>query len=324
MASLDAITLRQLRALTAVARTGSLTAAAEQLGLTVPAVHAQIRNLEGVLGLTLLQRNSATGGSQPTRDAETVLEAARRVDITLERCVQQIAAIKAGHAGRVTIGMVSTAKYFAPFLVRRIKELCPDIEIVLREGNRASILLDMERRAVDFAVMGRPPRQPSVAATPIGPHPHGLIAPPDHPLAGRKVTVEELLDHPMLSREEGSGTRILMTSYLESHAEGRMFDLTIMGSNETIKQAVMAGLGLAFLSLHTVTEELHSKRLVTLDAPDLPMVRQWYLVHDPEIDLSPAAQKILKLILRFQGAFLPVPPDSVWGSARRDVAKRAR
>lgn len=308
MPRIDAVTLRQLRALAAVAETGSITAAADAMGLSAPAVHAQIRNLETALSVPLLQRASATSGSQPTPEAALVIEAARRIDIVLQGCASQIAAIKTGHAGRVTLGVVSTAKYFAPRLVAQLKRLCPEIEITLREANRGGIVADLDRQVIDLAIMGRPPRQPDVVATPVGPHPHGLIAPPDHPLAGRPVSVDDLIGQSMITREDGSGTRILMTRYLDSQAEGREFDLTVMGSNETIKQAVMAGLGLAFLSLHTVTDELQQRRLVQLDAPGLPLVRQWFLVHPTAAPMTPSAAIIHARIVEMNGAFLPQIP----------------
>lgn len=302
----DAVTLRQLRALAAVAETGSLAAAAERLGLTAPAVHAQIRNLEVALSVPMLQRAPSGAGSVATPEGQLALEAARRIDVALSGCVAQIAAVKAGHAGRVTLGVVSTAKYFAPRLVATLKRLSPEVEVALREANRGGVIADLDRQAVDLAIMGRPPRQPEVAAVPLGPHPHGLIAPPDHPLAARaEVAIEEALREPMITREVGSGTRILMTRYLDAQAPGRAFDLIEMGSNETIKQAVMAGLGLAFLSLHTVTEELRSGRLVALRAPGLPLLRQWFLVHPLHQPLSPAARAVAERIEGLRGSFLP-------------------
>ncbi len=315
MPRLDAVTLRQLRAVSAVAETGSIAAAAERLGLTPPAVHAQIKNLEAALKVTLLQRNQTTSGSQPTWQAKPVLEAARRVEIALQLCVSQIASLNSGQSGRVALGVVSTAKYFAPRLISLLKRVAPSLDVVLYEANREGIITGLERLGLDLAIMGRPPRQPEVAATLIGPHPHGLIAPPDHPLVGQRVRVEDLISEPMISREEGSGTRILMTRYFDTHAEGMSVNLTVMGSNETIKQAVMAGLGLAFLSLHTVTEELRHGRLVTLDAPGLPLVRQWFLVYPQGVPLSPAAAAIHDRIIAMAGSFLPelpaTSPDSV-------------
>lgn len=306
MPKLDAVTLRQLRALAAVAETGSLAAAGERLGLTPPAVHAQIRNLETALSVPMLQRAPAGAGSVPTPEAELALEAGRRIEVALGRCVEQIAAVKAGRSGRVTLGVVSTAKYFAPRLVATLKRQSPGVEVVLRESNRGGVVADLERQAVDLAIMGRPPRQPVVAASPIGPHPHGLIAPPDHPLAGLdRVEIGQVLREPMIAREVGSGTRILMTRYLDAQAPGQAYDLVEMGSNETIKQAVMAGLGLAFISLHTATEELRSGRLVALRAPGLPLVRQWFLVHPADQPLSPAARALAERIEALRGAFLP-------------------
>lgn len=306
MIRLDAITLRQLRALVSVAESGSISGAAQLLGLTPPAVHAQIRNLEAALEATLLQRASASAGSDLTPEAGVVLEAAHRIEIVLRNCAAELSALHRGSAGRVTLGVVSTAKYFAPRLVAQLKRLCPEIEVALRVGNREATISDLERQAVDLAIMGRPPRVPQVEATALGAHPHGLIAPPDHPLAGRdEVSISDLLRETMITREEGSGTRILMTRYFDAAAGGRVFELVEMGSNETIKQAVMAGLGLAFLSLHTVTEELRQGRLVQILAPGLPLERQWFLVHPVARTLPPAARSIHDRIVGLKGAFLP-------------------
>ena len=304
MPRIDAVTLRQLRALVSIAETGSITHAAEKMGLTPSAVHAQLRNLETALNVALVRR-AANGGSAPTEEAELVLEAARRIEAALESCAAQIAARKAGHAGRVTLGVVSTAKYFAPRLVMQLKALCPEVEIRLHESNREGVIAGLERGVIELAVMGRPPRYPEVAATPVGPHPHGIVAPAGHRLAGRAATAEDLLAEVMIAREEGSGTRILMTRYLDGLAGGRVFEIVQMGSNETIKQAVMAGFGLGFLSLHTLTDELKGGRLLLVHAPGLPILRQWFLVHPAHRPLTPAAARLHDTILGLKGDYLP-------------------
>lgn len=302
----DAITFKQLRALMAVADCGSLTAAAAQLRLSPPAVHSQIRALETALGVSLVTRSPDSGGSQLTTEGRVILAAARRVELTLAQGVEQIDAMARGLAGRVTLGVVSTAKYFAPRLVRILNELCPDIEIVLRVVNREGIITDLDRCAIDLAIMGRPPRFPAVYSTAIGPHPHSIVVPPDHPLVGQgDVSAAELLAQTFIAREEGSGTRILMSRYLDRIGEGQVFNLVEMGSNETIKQAVIAGLGIAFLSLHTVMDELHSGRLVQINAPGLPIERHWFLVHPAATDLSPAAETLRERILSLDGSYLP-------------------
>lgn len=306
MRGLEALTLRQLRALAAVARMGSMAAAGETLGLTAPAVHAQIRALEGLLGVSLLQRRADSAGSAATPEGEIAMEAGRRIEEILRRCAADLEAHAQGKTGRVVLGAVSTGKYFAPRLVAALRKSLPEIEVVLRESNRERLIEGLERAELDLAVMGRPPRRPEVEADPLGPHPHGIIAPPDHPLVGRAaVSAEDLLRETMISREQGSGTRIVMTRYLDGLADGRLFDLVEMGSNESIKQAVMAGLGLAFLSLHTATEELRQGRLALIAAPGLPLLRRWFLVRPLAAPARPAVERVRAEILAMKGAFLP-------------------
>jgi len=302
----DAVTLRQLRALSAVARLGSLTAAGKELGLTTPAIHSQIKTLEEAVGAPVLQRHADGSGSGLTQAGQILLEGAERVQVALSQSLGRIAAIQAGKEGRVVLGVVSTAKYFAPRLVQMLRRLHPGIDVSLVIGNREEILRDMALMRFDLTVMGRPPRHPPVEAQPIGPNPHGLIAPPDHPLVGQHaLSAADLAAETFLSREEGSGTRILMTRYLDRLGDGAPFDLVEMGSNETIKQAVMAGLGIAFLSLHTVAGELRTGQLVTLDVPGLPIERHWFLIRPLGQTELPAARELGRTILALKGAFLP-------------------
>lgn len=307
---LDAVTLKQLRALVAVAETGSLTGAALQLGLTPPAIHSQIKHLEIAFGRAMLQRGTQGGGLPLTAEGAEVLEAARRVDVALSQAGARIAALAEGRAGRVTLGVVSTAKYFAPRLVRQLTDLCPGIRIVLKVGNREQIMAGLDRQALDLAIMGRPPRVPLVEAEGLGPHPHALVAPPDHPLVGAaQPDVAAILSQTFLAREEGSGTRILMSRYLDRLGEGQVVEMIEMESNETIKQAAIAGLGIAFLSLHTVMDELQAGRLALLPAPGLPIERQWFLVHPAAVPLGAAAARLREEILRMEGSFLPRWPS---------------
>ncbi|MCA0273093.1 MAG: LysR family transcriptional regulator [Proteobacteria bacterium] len=303
---LGAITLRQMRAVAAVAEHGSLTAAGAALGLTTPAIYTQIRTLEDIVGATLVRRANDQSGSVLTESGAVMLDAVHRMEATLSQAADEITAISRGLTGRVALGVVSTGKYFAPRLVRRLQLLCPEIEVVLKVGNREFIIDELERHGVDLAVMGRPPRDPPVVAEPLGVHPHGLVAAPDHPLAsGRKVTANDLISETILSREEGSGTRILMGRYLDRIGEGRIFDFMVMDSNETIKQAAMAGLGIAFLSLHTVTDELATGRLALIRAEGLPVLRHWFLVRPSAEPERPATARVHRTILGLEGKFLP-------------------
>lgn len=305
MASLDWITLKQLRSVAAVAETGSITGAAQALGLTPPAVHTQLRNLEDGLGCPVTQKGERAG-MVLTPEGQLVLQAYRATEVSLRSCLNQLAAMKKGLAGHVVLGVVSTGKYFAPSLVAGIKKSFDNIDITLKIGNRDEILTALSERSVDIAIMGRPPRDPPVRSSAIGPHPMVMIAAPDHPLAALDdVPSEALLEQVFISREEGSGTRILMARYLDRIGEGQPYEALDMGSNETIKQAVIAGLGIALISQHTVIEELKAGRLVAIAAREMPIVRQWFVLHRNDLALSPAMGTVWEFIVENGQSFFP-------------------
>lgn len=306
MIRLDALTLKQFRALVAVADTGSLTAAAEVLGLTTPAIHNQIKNMETAAETTLLARAPGATGLAPTPAGDLMILAGRRIEASLAQVGDRLGALARGQTGHVALGVVSTGKYFAPRLVRQLNDAQPDIDIRLHVGNRGEVIAMLDHGALDLAVMGRPPRDPEVVALPLGPHPHTILLPPDHPLAHRTgVQPEDLLAETFITREDGSGTRILMERYLERIADGHRFRRIEMNSNETIKQAVMAGLGIALLSMHTAMDELHGGRLVALAAPGLPIMRHWYLVHPAATPLEGPAARVQATVIDLGGAYLP-------------------
>lgn len=304
------ITLKQLRALSAVVETGSVTLAAKSLFVTPPAVSSQLRALEDNLGAPALVRNSG-GVSRPTPIGEAVLTATHRIETALEDCSRRVTALREGREGYVALGVVSTGKYFAPGLVARLRREHPDIEIGLSVGNRGEIVQALARNEIEVAIMGRPPAEPEVEADPLGDHPYIVIAAPTHPLARmREVTPDALFSETFLMREQGSGTRVVMTRVLDRLAEGRPYHSVVMGSNETIKQAVMAGLGIAFISAHTVVAELNSRRLVPLALAGLPFMRTWYMVRRADLPPSPVAAAFRAFVLDLHGNYLPRLDDT--------------
>lgn len=303
--NLAGITLKQLRAVEAVGRYQSITRAADVLNLTPPAVHSQIRLLEEYLGCQLVQR-TANAGMALTAAGEVIRNLQQTIDNNLENSLAQISAMKRGLAGSVRLGVVSTGKYFAPAVVAGLKKALPEIEVGLFVGNRDEILEALSNRSVDLVIMGRPPRVPEVVAAPVGPHPHVIVAAPDHRLVGRdEIPAIELLKETFISREPGSGTRILMTRYLDRIGGGETYDTLVMNSNETIKQAVIADLGIALISLHTVTEELKTGRLAQVNSPELPILRQWFLLHRADEELSATQAKVWEYVCDHCADYFP-------------------
>lgn len=296
--------LRQLRALGAVVRTGGMAAAAESLSVTPPAVAQQLRLLEDALGgVQLFERTPA--GPRPTDAGREALAALGRVEAALADCAAAVEALRGMESGRVAVGVVSTAKYFAPFALAAFQRAHPAIDMRLLVGNRQQTVAALEAFDLDVAVMGYPPEHFAVERAVIGDHPHVIIAPPEHPLARRKdVPLRDVAREPFLLREPGSGTRDLMRRLFNAGdlAAGPRMEV---GSNETIKQAVMAGMGVALISAHTIAAEIRDGRLAVLDVEGLPAVRQWFVVRRTEKRLLPVAEALWDHLARAGGRFLP-------------------
>ncbi len=290
-----AATLKQLRALCSVARQRSFAGAAAELHLTPPAVTMQIKELESTVGLPLFDRGPK--GVALTMSGEYMLVYARRVLATLKEAEDAVARLRGAKAGRITIGMVSTAKYFLPRLLARFRAEHRGVEMQLAVGNREQLVRQLHDNEVDLAVMGRPPRELDTRAEAFAIQPHAVVASPEHPLAGRHgIAPSALGDEEFIVREPGSGTRAAMEHFFaENHiAPPQIMQMT---SNETIKQAVIANMGLAFLSLHTAGLEIATGQLVVLDVVGLPLMRRWHIVNIRGKPLSPAAEALRYFVL---------------------------
>ena len=283
------VTFRQLRVFTEVARKLSFVRAAEVLHLTPPAVTMQVKELEAAVGLPLFDRQGRT--ISLTTTGEYFLVYAKRLISTLKDAEDAMARFKRVEAGLLNIGLVSTAKYFIPRLLARFREEHPGIEVRLQVmGNREQLLALLHGNEIDLAVMGRPPKEMATSAEPFAAHPLVFVCPPDHPLLrSEHVTVQALEAFPFIVREPGSGTRKAMEDFFREHRITPRISME-MSSNETIKQAVMAGMGISFLSLHTMGLELRSELLHIIEVEGTPIMRTWNLVRLLSKLLSPAAE----------------------------------
>ncbi|MGO9546143.1 MAG: LysR family transcriptional regulator [Rhodomicrobium sp.] len=298
------LTLRQLRILTAVTKTGSMAGAARQLHVTPPAITVQMQQLEENAGLPLIERLGE--GTFPTQAGEVLLKVANRIEVLLAECDQEISQLKGIKGGRVTAGVVSTAKYFAPKALAAFRQLHPEVELRLVVYNRRETIAALKDLSLDLAIMGRPPENLDLEASAIGDHPHIIIASGKHPLASTPVSIAELADETFFIREQGSGTRMLMESLFQEAGFTPNVGMEI-GSNETIKQAVIAGLGIAFISAHTVACEIGDGRLTALNVKGLPIVRKWHVVRLREKAVMPAGEAMWRFLTSEGHNYLPQP-----------------
>jgi DNA-binding transcriptional LysR family regulator len=294
------VTLKQLRVFAAVVRSGSSAGAAQFLNVSPSAVTLQMQSLQAQVGMPLTERSVA--GTYPTEAGRHLLDTVERIEAMLADCDAVLAGLAGVQRGTVRVGVVSTAKYFAPQALAAMLRVHPGLDIQLVVGNRSDIVTGLRLYEVEIAIMGRPPAELDVVATAIGDHPHVVVAPADHALAGRRdIPAAALAGEVFLVREPESGTRMLMERFFAESGIAPRIGMQI-GSNETIKQAVIAGLGISFLSAHTIGAELVAQRLVVLDVMGLPIVRRWHVVHMQERRLMPAANAV-RQFLSEQGRF---------------------
>jgi LysR family transcriptional regulator, low CO2-responsive transcriptional regulator len=293
--SIQHVSLRQLRVFEAAAAHQSFSKAAEALHLTQPGVSMHIKELETNAGLPLFERIGKK--LYITEAGQELLGRAREILRALKEAEDALDGLKGLRRGRINLAVVSTAKYFVPRLLARFRADYPQLEIRLAVNNRNSVIEQLVANDVDLAIMGRSPQSLDTVAEPFAQNPHVIIAAPDHPLARRRrIAVEAVAKETFIVREPGSGTRLAMQQFFEDR--GMMCQVGMeMASNETIKQAVMAGMGLSFISRHTIDLEIQTRRLVVLDVRGTPVVRQWHVAHLAKKRLSPTAAAFKEFVL---------------------------
>jgi DNA-binding transcriptional LysR family regulator len=298
---LNNATFRQLRVFEAVARHSSYSRAAEELHLTQPAISMQVRQLEHHAGLPLFEQlgrkvHLTAAGRELRQYCLSILQQFREAE-------EALAALKGIRGGRLSIAVISAGDYFFPKLLAEFCKRHEGVTVELAVDNRVEVVKRLTDNATDLAIMLRPPESGDMHAEPFAPQPQVIVAAPDHRLVSRRrIPLAALGNEPFIIRERGSDTRISMD---EAFAE-RSFKPKVameIKSFETIKQAVMAGMGVSFLSAHTISQELELRRLAVLRVEGLPVVRSWHVVHLARKRLPPVAAAF-KAFLMAEGAHL--------------------
>ena len=288
-------TLQQLKLFEAVSRRSSYTRAAEELHLSQPAVSIQIKRLEEQVGLPLFE----VVGKKifPTAAGKAMYEASADILNRVGELKNTVEVLKGEVKGPLRLSVVTTSKYFMPHLLGTFLNKYPEVEPKLVFTNRARVIQRLYDNEDDFVVMGQVPADDKLETYPFLENILVPVAHPDHHLANKmKITLEELVKERFLVREEGSGTRLVFDRLLEKNGL-KIEPYMELGSSEALKQAVMAGLGLAILSLHSLRLEQAAKKLVVLDVEGFPLKRRWFAVHLNGKKLSLVAQTFHDFIL---------------------------
>lgn len=269
-------TFNQLRTFEAVARLGSITQAARELHLTQPTVSVQIQELQSALAVDLIE---------PAGRGIRVTEAGRRLQQTAldifglwRHCEDDLHALKGLERGVLRIAGVTTTEYFIARWLQRFAQRHPGIEVDLSVDNRDRIAQRLLDGQCDLAVMMMPPPSLDLHTLDCLDNPLVVIGPRDHPWAQRqRVPARQLQGQAWLSRESGSGTRLALEQHLHSLGV-QVAERMTLGSNEALKHAVAAGMGLAVVSQHALAAQPAAEGLAVLPVSGFPLRRQWKLV----------------------------------------------
>jgi DNA-binding transcriptional LysR family regulator len=289
------ITLKQLRIFESVARHSSMSRAANEMHLTQPAVSMQMKQLEEQIGVPLLEQNGRrlylTEAGQALRGHAQRFAAQT---LELQSAMDQFRGLE---RGALRIAVVSTANYFLTPLIAAYSERHPGVRISLQVANREAVLSSLADHRTDIAITGEPPEGVDVDAQRFMDNPLVVIASPNHPLARlKRVALASLREERLVVRESGSGTRAATERHF-AQSKSEFIVGCELNSNEAIKQAVQAGLGLGVVSLQTIELELETRRLIVLPVESFPIVRHWYVVHRRDKRMSAASKAFRDLML---------------------------
>jgi len=288
-------TFRQLQVFEAIARNGSFTAAANELHLTQPTISVQVKKLSDIVGMPLFEimgkRVHLTSvGQQLLKTCHNVFKELNEFEMTLSD-------IKGVKEGTLKISGVTTVEYFAPRILGDFCRKYPGIKVSLEVTNRTRVIKRLQDNLDDIYICGPVKEDIGIEDTLFLQNPLVIIAPPDHPLVGRKnITIDELANEQFIMREPGCGTYLALDKLI---GERKITFKTHMelGSNEAIKQAVTSGMGISMLSQYALSHEIKSAELAILDVIGFPYMDEWHVISPKGKKLSIVAQAFYDYLL---------------------------
>lgn len=289
-------TLRQLTVFETVARHLHFTRAAEALGTTQPSVSMQVKQLEDNLGVALFEQIGKR--IHLTEAGRELCEYCREISRQLNAAETALDRLKGVQGGQLRIAMAPTAKYFLMRLLAEFVRRHPGVVVDVCIASRDAMYSQLEANERDLIVMAAPTPDPALEARPFLDDPLVAIVPPDHPLAGaRAVTPARLAEEPFLLREPASETRRLVEEFFIRHSATLSAVMTV-NSNEAIKQAVQAGLGVAIVPQQSIAPERAAGRIAVLDVESLPIPFTWHLVHRQDKRFSCVTEAFRDFVLQ--------------------------
>jgi len=285
-------TLKQLYSFEAVVRLGGFTSASKELHITQPAVYMQVQQLQKNIGTKLFNINGKK--IIPTFIGKKIYETAVGAINVVENSKLEIDQSLNPDSGHLQIAVATTANSFVSRLLSKFKKEFPKMTFYIDVTNRHALLDNLKNHNADLVIMGEPPKNIPLISSAFMKNPLIAIVHPDNELlTKKKISIKDLNKETLLTREIGSGTRITIERFT-----GLDFNSDIqINSNQAIVEAVQAGLGIGFVSKHSVNLELKNNIIKQLDVAPFPIIRQWHIVHHADAELSPIARRFKQFVI---------------------------
>ncbi|MDG1728783.1 MAG: LysR family transcriptional regulator [Algibacter sp.] len=287
-------TLHQLKVFSVIVQNKSITKAAEELNMTQPAASIQLKNFQDQFDIPLTevigrQLYVTTFGMEIYETAESILNKVGAIAYKTE-------SFKGLLSGKLRISVVSTGNYVMPYFLKGFLKKHPQIDLVLDVSNKTNVIKDLEQNEVDFSLVTVSPRHLDLNEEPIMTNQLHLVAASSHDLNIKKIEDKSIFNRiPLIYREEGSGTRFTMQQFFTEEAIKPKIKLELT-TNEAIKQAVVADIGMSIVSLLSIKNELSQNELKIIPVKGLPLESTWKLIWLKKKSLSPVALAFLDYV----------------------------
>lgn len=284
-------TLPQLRVFEASARLGNFSLAAEELHMAQPTASVQIKKLTATVGLPLFEQ---VGRRVYLTDAgQRLYTGCHDVFRALSQIEEALNDLRSIEGGRLRLAVCSTGKYFAPRMLGAFMEHYPGVQASLEIHNRNTLIERLANNEDDLYLFASALHREDLVTQALLPNPLVVFAREDHALAGvAGISLQRLAAEPFLMRELGSGSRQIATRLFEAQGLAPRIRLEL-SDDEAIKEAILAGLGVAIMSRFTLGLEPEPSRLVCLDVTGFPLQNHWYFAYPIGKQLSATARAFM-------------------------------
>ena len=294
-------TLHQLKIFIKVCDLQSITKASEALFLTQPAVSLQLKKFQSTFDIPLIEvigrQLYITDFGLQIRDLG--LEILEKMEM-IESATDQFKGIL---SGQIKIASASTGKYVIPYFLTGFMQKYPGVNISIDVTNKTRVVENLQENSIDFAMVSTIPQNLALECIPLMKNELNLVASTRYHQLPKRMLAKNLNKHTLIFREHGSATRNAMINYLNKH--GIQINSSMqLTSNEAVKQAVRAGLGLSIMPLIGIRSELELNNMTIIPMKGLPVITQWNLVYGSGKKLSPAAKALIAYIENHKGRII--------------------